>query len=97
MIGVAVEAAWIGAHIALYPLGLIEDKLEDATNHGVAHLPPAHRGLIVGDVEAAGTPILIDPEMAKLTSTQIGSHFAGWFSFQPLFARITREQPDLFD
>jgi hypothetical protein len=47
--------------------------------------------------EAAGTPILIDPEMAKLTSTQIGSHFAGWFSFQPLFARISREQPDLFD
>ena len=59
MIGVAVEAAWIGAHIALYPLGLIEDKLEDATNHGVAHLPPAHRGLIVGDVEAAGTPIIL--------------------------------------
>ncbi len=47
--------------------------------------------------EAAGTPILIDPEMAKLTSGQVGSHFAGWFSFQPLFARITREQPDLFD
>lgn len=47
--------------------------------------------------EAAGTPILIDPEMAKLTNTQVGSHFAGWFSFQPLFARITREQPDLFD
>jgi len=47
--------------------------------------------------EAVGTPILIDPEMAKLTSTQVGSHFAGWFSFQPLFARITREQPDLFD
>lgn len=59
VIGVAVEAAWIGAHIALYPLGLIEDKLEDATNHGVAHLPPAHRGLIVGDVEAAGTPIIL--------------------------------------
>ena len=47
--------------------------------------------------EAAGTPILIDPEMAKLTSTQVGSHWAGWFSFQPLFARITREQPDLFE
>ena len=28
---------------------------------------------------------------------QVGSHFAGWFSFQPLFDRITREQPDLFD
>ena len=47
--------------------------------------------------EAAGTPVLIDPEMAGLTSTQVGSHVAGWFSFQPLFARITREQPDLFD
>lgn len=47
--------------------------------------------------EAAGTPILIDPDMAELTRGQVGSHFAGWFSFQPLFDRITREQPDLFD
>jgi ribulose-5-phosphate 4-epimerase/fuculose-1-phosphate aldolase len=47
--------------------------------------------------EAAGTPVLIDPAMAKLTAGQVGTHFAGWFSFQPLFARITREQPDLFD
>ncbi|MDT5126347.1 MAG: hypothetical protein QOH54_1991 [Mycobacterium sp.] len=47
--------------------------------------------------EAAGTPVLIDPAMAKLTAGQVGTHFAGWFSFQPLFARITREQPDLFE
>ena len=47
--------------------------------------------------EAAGTPMLIDPEMAELTSSQVGSHWAGWFSFQPLFDRITREQPDLFE
>ena len=47
--------------------------------------------------EAAGTPVLIDPEMAKLTSGQVGSHFAGWFSFQPLFERIVKEQPDLLD
>jgi ribulose-5-phosphate 4-epimerase/fuculose-1-phosphate aldolase len=47
--------------------------------------------------EAAGTPVLIDPAMAKLTAGQVGTHFAGWFSFQPLFDRITREQPDLFD
>ena len=45
--------------------------------------------------EAAGTPILIDPEMAALTAKQVGSHFAGWFSFQPLYERIVREQPDL--
>src|SRR5213083_2057935 len=47
--------------------------------------------------EAAGKPVLIDPEMAALTQTQVGSHLAGWFSFQPLFARISREQPDFAD
>jgi ribulose-5-phosphate 4-epimerase/fuculose-1-phosphate aldolase len=47
--------------------------------------------------EAAGTPIRITHENAVLTYQQIGSHFAGWFQFQPLWARITREQPDLFD
>jgi hypothetical protein len=41
--------------------------------------------------------VLIDPEMAELTRGQVGSHFAGWFSFQPLYDRITREQPDLFE
>ncbi|MDA8277849.1 MAG: class II aldolase/adducin family protein [Actinomycetota bacterium] len=45
--------------------------------------------------EAAGKPVLIDHEMAKLTSTQVGTHLAGWFSFQPLYARIIAEQPDL--
>jgi ribulose-5-phosphate 4-epimerase/fuculose-1-phosphate aldolase len=47
--------------------------------------------------EAAGNPILIPDEMAAHTQTQVGTHLAGWFSFQPLYARITREQPDLFD
>jgi ribulose-5-phosphate 4-epimerase/fuculose-1-phosphate aldolase len=47
--------------------------------------------------EAAGTPKQIDPEMASLTREQVGSHFAGWFSFQPLYERIVREQPDLLD
>ncbi|MDE3008540.1 MAG: class II aldolase/adducin family protein [Acidobacteriota bacterium] len=46
---------------------------------------------------AAGTPVLIDPDMARLTRSQVGSHLAGWFSFQPLFERIVREQPDLLD
>lgn len=47
--------------------------------------------------EAAGTPIKIDHENALLTQQQVGSHIAGWFQFQPLWDRITREQPDLFD
>ena len=46
---------------------------------------------------SAGDPILIDPEMARVTAGQVGSHLAGWFSFQPLFDRIVREQPDLLD
>ena len=47
--------------------------------------------------EAAGTPVLIDPEQAKTTAGQVGSPFAGWLSFQPLYDRIVREQPDLLD
>jgi ribulose-5-phosphate 4-epimerase/fuculose-1-phosphate aldolase len=47
--------------------------------------------------EAAGTPVHIDEEAARLTSKQVGSHVAGYFSFQPLYAKITREQPDLFE
>jgi ribulose-5-phosphate 4-epimerase/fuculose-1-phosphate aldolase len=47
--------------------------------------------------EAAGTPVLIDPDMARLTFNQVGSRAGGYFSFQPLYDKITREQPDLFD
>jgi ribulose-5-phosphate 4-epimerase/fuculose-1-phosphate aldolase len=45
--------------------------------------------------EAAGTPVLIDEEMARKTSQQVGSHAAGWFSFQPLYDKIVADQPDL--
>src|SRR5688500_16524624 len=47
--------------------------------------------------EAAGAPVLIDPAMAKLTSGQVGSHFAGWFTVQPLYDRVVRVHPDLLD
>jgi ribulose-5-phosphate 4-epimerase/fuculose-1-phosphate aldolase len=47
--------------------------------------------------EAAGTPVLIRNDMAELTATQVGSHYGGWLSFQPLYERIVREQPDLLD
>jgi ribulose-5-phosphate 4-epimerase/fuculose-1-phosphate aldolase len=46
---------------------------------------------------AAGEVVHIDPEQAKQTHDYVGSEFAGWFSFQPLWAKITREQPDLFE
>ena len=46
---------------------------------------------------AAGKPLPIDDENARLTAGQVGSHAAGWFQFQPLYDRIVREQPDLLD
>ena len=47
--------------------------------------------------EAAGKPIPIPQEIAKLTHSQVGSAEAGYQSFQPLWNWITREEPDLFD
>ncbi|WP_017661949.1 class II aldolase/adducin family protein [Baaleninema simplex] len=47
--------------------------------------------------EAAGTPVAIDLDTAKLTHSQIGTPFMGWFSFQSLYDKIVREEPDLLD
>jgi ribulose-5-phosphate 4-epimerase/fuculose-1-phosphate aldolase len=47
--------------------------------------------------EAAGTPVLIDKEQADITSKFVGNAYAGWLSFQPLYDRIVREQPDFLD
>lgn len=47
--------------------------------------------------EAAGSPISIDPEHARVTRGQVGSQKAGWFQFQPMWDLITKEQPDLFE
>lgn len=46
---------------------------------------------------AAGEPYMIQHNHAELTRQQVGSTRAGWFQFQPLYARITREQLDLFE
>lgn len=58
--GVLVEALWVGAHVATYPLGVAADR----GRRGLAHyslqgLPPHQRGLFESSVEAAGTPILL--------------------------------------
>jgi hypothetical protein len=47
--------------------------------------------------QAAGTPVLIDDDMARKTYRQVGSPISCYLSFQPLWDMITREQPDLFD
>jgi pimeloyl-ACP methyl ester carboxylesterase len=58
--GMAVESAWTAAHVALYPLGYLREKTETAAlQHNLDRLSPVQRGLVLGDVEAAGTPILL--------------------------------------
>lgn len=39
----------------------------------------------------------ISAESARQAFTVTGSHFAGWFQFQPLYARILKEQPDFLE
>lgn len=62
--GAAMETAWITAHLALYPTGLIRRPASGEQRYGMRGLMPAQRGLLVGDVEAAGTPILLVHGMA---------------------------------
>ncbi len=47
--------------------------------------------------QAAGVPRMIDHHNALLTREQVGTRYFGWLAFQPLYAKIVREQPDLLD
>ena len=62
--GAGTEIAWVAAHGVLYPLGVLSDKgrpvhRESAERFTLDDLPPVQRGLLLGDVVAAGTPILL--------------------------------------
>jgi hypothetical protein len=57
--GAAIEVAWVAAHAALYPLGAVAERARPDKHRGFGSLSPAQRGLVIGDVEAAGTPILL--------------------------------------
>jgi hypothetical protein len=58
--GIALETAWWATHLALYPLGYARERVElHHPHHTLDHLSPVQRGLLIGDVEAAGTPILL--------------------------------------
>lgn len=58
--GVAIEVVWTAAHVVTYPLGVLEETIrhpeERTTLDG---LDPVKRGLMIGDIEAAGTPIIL--------------------------------------
>ena len=59
--GAAVEVTWVAAHAALYPLGVVKERAvaRGSERRDLAGLSPMQRGLVVGDVEASGTPILL--------------------------------------
>jgi len=56
---VAREAAWTCLHLTTYPLGLLREGTQASDRYHLDGLGPAQRGLLVHDVEAAGTPILL--------------------------------------
>ena len=47
--------------------------------------------------EAAGAPVLIDPEHAERAAGQVGGSRVGWIQFQPLYDWIVEQEPDLLD
>ncbi len=58
--GLTVEWAWLAAHLAVYPAGLLAEQLaESGDGYRTDALGPLRRSLVVTDVEAAGTPILL--------------------------------------
>ena len=58
--GAAIEAGWLTAHVATYPFGMRAEQVERVDQgYRIEHLKPHQRGLLVSDIEAAGTPILM--------------------------------------
>lgn len=57
--GCGTEVAWLAAHAALYPLGFRAERAADADPHRLDDLSPRQRELVVHDVAAAATPILL--------------------------------------
>jgi triacylglycerol lipase len=57
--GLAVEGAWLAAHLAVYPAGLLREGLRDVIGYRTDPLTPLQRSLMITDPEAAGTPILL--------------------------------------
>ncbi|WP_239332994.1 triacylglycerol lipase [Frankia sp. CiP3] len=58
--GMVLEATWVATHVAFYPVGVVSEKLrEPVRRYTLEGLSPLRRGLLIGDIEAAGTPILL--------------------------------------
>jgi ribulose-5-phosphate 4-epimerase/fuculose-1-phosphate aldolase len=69
-------------------------SVESAVWRYIAMENAAHAQLLA---EAAGKPKLIPHDVAKHTAGQMNHGSAGFYSFQPYFDVVSREEPDLFD
>lgn len=64
VLGAAVAASqelvWLTAHAATYPVGLLaEHTVMEDPRYRIDTLPPVIRGLITGDINASGRPIML--------------------------------------
>lgn len=58
--GLAVEGAWLAAHLAVYPAGALRETLALAPDgYRTDPLPPGRRSLVVTDIDRAGIPVLL--------------------------------------
>ena len=60
--GLAVELAWTAVHVALYPWGLLDEVLRPGgpwVHHRTDTMRPGERSLVVHDVEASTTPVVL--------------------------------------
>jgi triacylglycerol lipase len=57
--GAVVETAWIAAHFVMYPLGILRERPRDVERYGYEDLTLRQRSLVINNVQAAGTPILL--------------------------------------
>jgi pimeloyl-ACP methyl ester carboxylesterase len=54
------ELVWLATHVAMYPAGVLaEQHAMDDPRLRIDCLPPVSRGLIMADIAAAGTPIVL--------------------------------------
>jgi pimeloyl-ACP methyl ester carboxylesterase len=57
--GALVETVWVAAHMVMYPLGILRERTHDVERYGYEDLTPRQRSLLITNIEAASTPILL--------------------------------------
>src|SRR5258708_4682107 len=51
--GAVIETAWVAAHFAMYPLGLLRERPQSVERYNYQHLTLRQRSLVISRTEAA--------------------------------------------